>query len=132
MKLRIVMALLVLLGGLATSLVAHRDLGNAAHRAEIEKLWGVEHVPSAPGLTAVELFDAVKRGQVKIVWIACTNPAQSLPDLPNVRAAEASGTSVVPSRTTAASAPVAFGSWRSSTPTPNSWIPRRMVDSLRS
>ncbi len=74
-------------GGLATSLVAHRDLGNAAHRAEIEKLWGVERVPSAPGLTAVELFDAVKRGQVKIVWIACTNPAQSLPDLPNVRAA---------------------------------------------
>jgi assimilatory nitrate reductase catalytic subunit len=74
-------------GGLATSLVAHRDLGNASHRAEIEKLWGVERVPSAPGLTAVELFDAVKRGQVKIVWIACTNPAQSLPDLPNVRAA---------------------------------------------
>ncbi len=74
-------------GGLATSLVAHRDLGNAAHRAEIEKLWGVERVPHAPGLTAVELFDAVKRGQVKIVWIACTNPAQSLPDLPNVRAA---------------------------------------------
>ena len=74
-------------GGLATSLAAHRDLSNPAHRAEIERLWGVERVPSEPGLTAVELFDAMKSGKVKIVWIACTNPAQSLPDLPNVRAA---------------------------------------------
>src|SRR3989454_9830827 len=74
-------------GGLATSLAAHRDLANAAHRAEMERLWGVERVPSKPGLTAIEMFDAVKRGEVKILWIACTNPAQSLPDLPKVRAA---------------------------------------------
>ena len=74
-------------GGLATSLAAHRDLANPQHRAEMEKLWGVDRVASKPGLTAVELFDAAKRGEVKIVWIACTNPAQSMPDLANVRAA---------------------------------------------
>ena len=73
-------------GGLATSLAAHRDLDNAADRAEVERLWGVERVPARPGLTAVEIFDALKRGQVKMVWIACTNPAQSLPDLANVAA----------------------------------------------
>ena len=73
-------------GGLATSLAAHRDLADPVHRAEVEKLWGVDRVPSKPGLTAVEIFEALKRGQVKMVWIACTNPAQSLPDLPNVAA----------------------------------------------
>ena len=74
-------------GGLATSLVAHRDLANPAHRAEVARLWGVDRIPSEPGLTAVEMFGALKSGKVKMVWIACTNPAQSLPDLPNVRAA---------------------------------------------
>ncbi|MBC8021480.1 MAG: nitrate reductase, partial [Burkholderiales bacterium] len=74
-------------GGLATSLAAHRDLRNPVHRAEMERLWNVSRVPDKPGLTAVELFDAIGRGEVKAVWIACTNPAQSLPDLPKVRAA---------------------------------------------
>ncbi len=74
-------------GGLATSLAAHRDLANPAHRAEIARLWGVDRVPSEAGLTAVEMFDALHAGKVKIVWIACTNPAQSMPDLSRVRAA---------------------------------------------
>jgi assimilatory nitrate reductase catalytic subunit len=74
-------------GGLATALAAHRDLGDAGHRGQIEHLWGVDRVPSKPGLTAVELFDALAAGKVKIVWIACTNPAQSLPDLARVYAA---------------------------------------------
>jgi assimilatory nitrate reductase catalytic subunit len=73
-------------GGLATSLAGHRDLGNPAHRAEMERLWNVERVPSAPGLTAVELFGALAAGRVKMVWIACTNPMQSMPDLARVRA----------------------------------------------
>ena len=74
-------------GGLATMLAAHRDIDNAEHRAEMEQLWGVEKISPDPGMTAVEMFDAVKRGEVKAIWIACTNPAQSLPDLPQVRAA---------------------------------------------
>ena len=41
--------------------------------------------PAKPGLTAVELFDALAAGSVKMVWIACTNPAQSLPDQATVR-----------------------------------------------
>ena len=74
-------------GGLATQLAAHRDLANPEHRAEIARLWGVDHVPAKRGLTAVEIFDALQDGRLKAVWIACTNPAQSLPDLPRVRAA---------------------------------------------
>ena len=74
-------------GGLATMLSAHRDLDNPEHRAEIARLWGVPGVPDAPGRAAIDLFAALKRGELKAVWIACTNPAQSLPDQGEVRAA---------------------------------------------
>ncbi|HCI14606.1 MAG TPA: nitrate reductase [Gallionellaceae bacterium] len=68
-------------GGMANLLSAHRDISNAEHRAEVARLWNVADVPTKPGLTAVALFDAMGRGEIKAVWIACTNPAQSLPDL---------------------------------------------------
>jgi assimilatory nitrate reductase catalytic subunit len=74
-------------GGLANLLSAHRDLGNPAHRAEIARLWGVPEVPAAPGRTAVEMFEAAARGEIRALWIACTNPAQSLPNQALVRAA---------------------------------------------
>jgi assimilatory nitrate reductase catalytic subunit len=74
-------------GGMANLLSGHRDLNNAEHRAEIAKLWGVESVPEKAGKTAIEMFDAVKSGEIKAIWIACTNPAHSMPDLNNVLAA---------------------------------------------
>lgn len=74
-------------GGLANLLSAHRDLGNAEHRAEVARLWGVDSVPAAPGKTAVEMFQAAADGEIRALWIACTNPAQSLPDQATVRRA---------------------------------------------
>ncbi|NDY92728.1 nitrate reductase [Ideonella livida] len=74
-------------GGLANLLSAHRDLANPEHRAEVARLWGVPEVPARPGLTAVEMFQAAADGQLKALWIACTNPAQSLPDQATVRRA---------------------------------------------
>lgn len=74
-------------GGLANLLSAHRDLANPAHRAEVARLWGVDSVPAQPGLTAVELFRAAAAGKIKALWIACTNPAQSLPEQALVREA---------------------------------------------
>ena len=74
-------------GGMANLLSAHRDLGNAAHRAEVAALWGVDAVPATPGKTAVEMFEAAADGQIKALWIACTNPAQSMPDQAMVRRA---------------------------------------------
>ena len=68
-------------GGLANLLPGHRDVMNPEHRAEIARLWGVDSLPAVPGKSAIEMFDAVKRGEIKLLWIACTNPAQSLPDL---------------------------------------------------
>lgn len=71
-------------GGMANLLSAHRDLSNPAHRAEVAKLWGIDDVPSTAGKTAIEMFDAIKTGEIKAVWIACTNPAHSMPDLNSV------------------------------------------------
>ncbi|MGY4829593.1 nitrate reductase [Sphaerotilaceae bacterium SBD11-9] len=74
-------------GGLANLLSAHRDLANPEHRAEVARLWGVDDVPATPGKTAVEMFEAAAAGQIKALWIACTNPAQSMPDQTTVRKA---------------------------------------------
>jgi assimilatory nitrate reductase catalytic subunit len=74
-------------GGLANLLSAHRDLANPQHRAEVAALWGVPEVPQRPGKTAVEMFQAAADGEIRALWIACTNPAQSMPDQATVRRA---------------------------------------------
>ena len=74
-------------GGMANLLSAHRDLANPQHRAEVAALWGVADVPSQPGKTAVEMFQAAADGEIKALWIVCTNPAQSMPDQATVRRA---------------------------------------------
>ena len=74
-------------GGMANLLSAHRDLANPQHRAEVAALWGVPSVPEKPGKTAVEMFQAAADGEIKALWIACTNPAQSMPDQATVRRA---------------------------------------------
>jgi assimilatory nitrate reductase catalytic subunit len=50
-------------------------------------LWGVPSVPEKPGKTAVEMFQAAADGEIRALWIACTNPAQSMPDQATVRRA---------------------------------------------
>ena len=74
-------------GGLANLLSGHRDMANPAHRAEVARLWGLPDVPATPGKTAVEMFEAAADGQIRALWIVCTNPAQSLPDQATVRRA---------------------------------------------
>ena len=77
-------------GGLANLMSAHRDMANPQHRAEVAALWNLgqgHDVPATPGKTAVEMFQAAADGEIKALWIACTNPAQSMPDLRTVRRA---------------------------------------------
>ncbi|WP_149194708.1 nitrate reductase [Luteimonas suaedae] len=76
-------------GGMATMLAAHREIGDAQHRAEVEQLWGLpaQTLSPTPGLSAVPLFEALHSGKVKAVWIACTNPVHSMPDIGRVREA---------------------------------------------
>jgi ferredoxin-nitrate reductase len=72
-------------GGLANLLPAHRDLKNPIHRDEVQKFWNSKPINPLPGLTATEMFEALEDGRLKAIWIMCTNPLTSLP---NVRLAE--------------------------------------------
>jgi assimilatory nitrate reductase catalytic subunit len=74
-------------GGMATLLPGHRDPADAADRAAVAALWGVDSLPATPGLPAIDMFDAARDGRIKLLWIVATNPAQSLPDQARVRAA---------------------------------------------
>jgi assimilatory nitrate reductase catalytic subunit len=82
-------------GSLSNLLPGHREAGNAEHRAEVAAYWGIDALPETPGLSAIELFDAVHDGRIKALWIACTNPAQSLPDQNKVHEALAACSFVV-------------------------------------
>ena len=70
-------------GGLSNLLPAHRDMANETHRNEVEKFWQIPlgTIQSKPGLTATEIFEALNDGKLKAVWILCTNPLISLPDV---------------------------------------------------
>ncbi|HTE02149.1 MAG TPA: molybdopterin-dependent oxidoreductase [Mucilaginibacter sp.] len=68
-------------GGLANLLPAHRDLNNPLHREEVQKFWGGAPIDPKPGLTATEMFEALHDGRLKAIWILCTNPLTSLPDV---------------------------------------------------
>ncbi len=74
-------------GGFATKLAAHRRLDDPAARRLVQHHWGCGPLVSQPGLTAVELVDALLDGRVRAVWIAGSNPVVSLPDAERARAA---------------------------------------------
>ena len=78
-------------GGAAQTLPGYRFVESAEDRAEMERRWrvpaGAPGISAQPGLTAVELFEALEEGTVKAVWIAATNPLVSMPDSVQARAA---------------------------------------------
>ncbi|MGB3471057.1 MAG: molybdopterin-dependent oxidoreductase [Erythrobacter sp.] len=73
-------------GGLANTLACH--LGFAEHeRASVAQFWQTDRLAAGPGLKAVDLFEAMHRGDIKFVWVMATNPAVSMPDAARVREA---------------------------------------------
>lgn len=84
-------------GLLSHQLPGYRTVEDPAHRREVEDYWGRPAGSISPkvGLTAVEMFRSLEKGQLKAVWIAGTNPAVSLPDLHQVRRALARAQLVV-------------------------------------
>lgn len=73
-------------GGLSNLLPAHRNLLSAEDRAYVENFWGGGKIADKPGFTATEIFDALNDEKLKAVWIICTNPLISLPDVRTVEA----------------------------------------------
>ena len=70
-------------GGLAHLLPGYRQVGDDGARALIERYWGVEPGTISPrrGRSALEMFEGAACGDVRALWIVCTNPAASMPDL---------------------------------------------------
>jgi nitrate reductase (cytochrome) len=64
-----------------------RLVAKAAHREQIEKLWGVAPgtIQPKPGLNTVELFRALGRDEIKAMLVLTTNPGHSMPNLTPVR-----------------------------------------------
>ncbi|MEH0082202.1 molybdopterin-dependent oxidoreductase [Vibrio antiquarius] len=66
-------------GGLANQLAVHRPF-DAESIKQVQAFWDSPEIATKPGLKAVELFEAVERGEIKVLWIMATNPVVSLPD----------------------------------------------------
>jgi len=73
-------------GGMANTLAGHMDFA-AEDRDRVARFWGAPDTARAPGLKAVEMFEAVRDGRIKAIWVMATNPAVSLPDSGAVREA---------------------------------------------
>jgi formate dehydrogenase major subunit len=64
----------------------YQAVGDPAVRAKFEALWGTTLDPK-PGLTVVEIMDAVHAGVIRGMYIMGENPAMSDPDVEHARAA---------------------------------------------
>jgi assimilatory nitrate reductase catalytic subunit len=71
-------------GGLANMLAAHMGF-DAAAVDRVGRFWNSHSVAAKPGLKAVEMFQAVREGRIKALWVMATNPAVSLPEAALVR-----------------------------------------------
>jgi assimilatory nitrate reductase catalytic subunit len=74
-------------GGLANQLAAHMRFDDPADIDRVARFWGAANIAGRPGLKAVDLFDSLRDGTVKALWIMATNPAASMPRAGRVREA---------------------------------------------
>jgi assimilatory nitrate reductase catalytic subunit len=72
-------------GGLANQLAAHMAF-TPADIDRVRRFWRAPRIATHEGLKAVQLFEAIGRGEIKALWVMGTNPAVSLPDADAARA----------------------------------------------
>src|SRR5512138_39982 len=60
---------------------------NPEHRAKAAEIWGVDvkNISDKPTYHATEMFRALDRGDIKVLWVQVTNPFQSAPNLNRYR-----------------------------------------------
>jgi assimilatory nitrate reductase catalytic subunit len=66
-------------GGLANQLAAHMDF-TPGDIERVGRFWNAANMARQPGLKAVDMFEAVRDGRIKAIWIMATNPVVSLPE----------------------------------------------------
>ena len=76
-------------GALSHVLPYGRLIVNEKHRAEMERLWSVPPGTIRPenGKSTMELFQALEKGDLKVLYVMTTNPGQSLPNVDRYRRA---------------------------------------------
>ncbi|MCL1917683.1 MAG: molybdopterin-dependent oxidoreductase [Peptococcaceae bacterium] len=74
-------------GALSHLLPGGRLVANEDHRKKIEQVWGIPEgtIKPAPGRHTINLFKGCVSGDIKVLWVMCTNPGQSLPNLNELR-----------------------------------------------
>ena len=73
-------------GGLANQLAAH--MGFSPPEIDcVRRFWKAPRIATHEGLKAVQMFDAIARGEIKALWVIGTNPAVSLPNADAAREA---------------------------------------------
>src|SRR6202165_66076 len=65
-------------GGLANQLAAHMSF-TPPDIDRVRRFWKAPRIATHGGLKAVQLFEAIGRGEIKALWVMGTNPAVSLP-----------------------------------------------------
>src|SRR5262249_1971303 len=73
-------------GGLANQLAAHMTFA-PDDVDRVRRFWNAPRMAEREGLKAVQMFEAIERGEIKALWVMATNPAISLPRAAAVRAA---------------------------------------------
>ncbi len=73
-------------GGLANQLAAHMGF-SPPDIDRVRRFWKAPRIATHEGLKAVQMFDAIARGEIKALWVMGTNPAVSLPNADGVREA---------------------------------------------
>jgi assimilatory nitrate reductase catalytic subunit len=73
-------------GGLANQLAAHMGF-TPPDIDRVRRFWKAPRIATHEGLKAVQMFEAIARGEIKALWVMGSNPAVSLPDADTARAA---------------------------------------------
>jgi assimilatory nitrate reductase catalytic subunit len=73
-------------GGLANQLAAHMAF-TPPDIDRVRRFWKAPRIATHEGLKAVQMFEAIAKGEIKALWVIGTNPAVSLPDADVARAA---------------------------------------------
>ncbi|MDO8876773.1 MAG: molybdopterin-dependent oxidoreductase [Pseudolabrys sp.] len=71
-------------GGLANQLAAHMNF-TPGDIDRVGRFWNASHMAQREGLKAVQMFEAIERGEIKALWVMATNPGVSLPRAGHVR-----------------------------------------------
>ncbi|MBR1223945.1 MULTISPECIES: nitrate reductase [unclassified Bradyrhizobium] len=73
-------------GGLANQLAAHMGF-TPPDIDRVRRFWKAPRIATHEGLKAVQMFEAIARGEIKALWVIGTNPAVSLPNADAISAA---------------------------------------------